>query len=173
MNPAPFVVSLALDADSFAVLDGLRRRHFPPERLKVGAHITLFHALPSDREDEIRADLTLVRSIQARFPVRFPWVFSIGRGVAIDAECPPLIRLRGFLADRWRPFLSPQDAAPYRRPHVTIQNKVAPEAARTLLAELEASWQPLEGEALGLNLWRYSGGHWEAAGSFNFAVSSE
>ncbi len=172
MDSAPFIVSLALDADSFAALDALRTRHFPPERLKVGAHITLFHALPAARETEIRAELERVARLTARFPVAFPGVFLLGGGVAVDAPSPSLVRLREFLADRWRPFLTPQDAAPYRRPHVTVQNKVAPDAARALFHELDAAWQPMNGTALGLNLWRYRGGSWDAAGSFDFAVST-
>ena len=33
--------------------DGLRRAHYPPERNRLRAHVTLFHALPPSAEDEI------------------------------------------------------------------------------------------------------------------------
>ena len=43
-----------------------------------------------------------------------------------------------------------------------MQNKVAPERARALLAALQAEFAPFAFEAQGLRLWRYLGGPWEA-----------
>ena len=34
--------------------DGLRRAHYPPERNRLRAHVTLFHALPPSSEGEVR-----------------------------------------------------------------------------------------------------------------------
>lgn len=82
----------------------------------------------------------------------------LGRGVA---------GLRAELARGWATWLTSQDRQP-RRPHVTIQNKVAPEVARDTLARLTASFVPWEARAEGLLLWRYRGGPWEAAGRFPF-----
>ena len=45
----PLVLTAALDDETFDWLDGLRRRHFPPERNHLAAHLTLFHALPVDQ----------------------------------------------------------------------------------------------------------------------------
>ena len=44
---------------------------------------------------------------------------------------------------------------------MTVQNKVTPERARTLLAELAAGFAPYDVTATGLGLWRYLGGPWE------------
>ncbi len=167
-SPAPLIISLSLDSASFEVLNDLRTRHFPRERLKVGAHVTLFHALPGEREAEIRAQLERACSAQQQITVRFAGVRFLGKGVAIDAECEPLIRLRESLAKEWRPFLTPQDAQPYRRPHVTIQNKVTPETARALFDSMKDEWKPFDGVGEGLRLWRYRGGFWEDAGMFGF-----
>lgn len=49
----PLVLIAELDDESFAWLDGLRRRHFPPERNHLAAHLTLFHALPSHHDDRV------------------------------------------------------------------------------------------------------------------------
>ncbi len=43
---APLIMTAVFDAQSFALLDGLRRRYFPPALNRVPAHATLFHHLP-------------------------------------------------------------------------------------------------------------------------------
>jgi hypothetical protein len=62
--------------------------------------------------------------------------------------------------------LSAQDVG--WRPHVTIQNKVQPSAARKLLAELEKDFRqrPLGIGALALH--RYLGGSWEPLARYPF-----
>jgi len=40
-----YILTAEMDDDSFAWLAGLRRRHFPPERNFLPAHLTLFHRL--------------------------------------------------------------------------------------------------------------------------------
>jgi hypothetical protein len=39
----PFIVSAVLEAGAQDDLDAARRRFFPAARLRVGAHLTLFH----------------------------------------------------------------------------------------------------------------------------------
>ena len=56
----PLVLTLVLDAQSFAFFDGLRRRHFPPERNVIAAHLTLFHALPGSASSDGRARLEAI-----------------------------------------------------------------------------------------------------------------
>ena len=51
--PAPLLVTAELPGGIFAWADGLRRAHFPPERNKLKAHVTLFHALPPSVHDEL------------------------------------------------------------------------------------------------------------------------
>jgi hypothetical protein len=87
--------------------------------------------------------------------------------VALALEAPEAARLRADLARGWEAWLTAQDRQGWR-PHVTVQNKVAPEVARATLAALAAGFAPWEARAEGLLLWRYRGGPWEAAGEFPF-----
>jgi hypothetical protein len=64
-------------------------------------------------------------------------------------------------------WLTPQDSARIA-PHVTIQNKVPPDAARALHRELNASFRLDQVRGEGLNLWRYLGGPWELVRRFKF-----
>ncbi len=159
------ILTLRLDEASFARFEGERRAHFPPERNFIPAHLTLFHALRD--EEEVTARLGAVCAATPALSLRVSGLRSLGRGVAYEIEAPELIRLRCDLAAHWHEALTPQDRQGWR-PHVTVQNKVAPEAARTLLAELSARFQPWEARGEGLLLWRYLGGPWEALGEFPF-----
>lgn len=69
-------------------------------------------------------------------------------------------------------WLTPQDRQKFQ-PHVTIQNKVTPEAARELLERLSDTWEPVTAQGRGLQLWRYRGGPWEGAGTFLFENTDE
>lgn len=163
----PFVLTLWLDAGTQDWLDALRRAHFPPERNLVPAHVTLFHALPGDDADEVLAALAEGCRGAAPAAVRIGPPRFLGRGVALEVAAPDVAALRARLAARWRDRLSPQDRQGWR-PHATVQNKVAPERARALHAELAAGLPVREGRAEGLMLWRYRGGPWEPAGRFGF-----
>jgi hypothetical protein len=77
------------------------------------------------------------------------------------------VQLRQSLAREWHDWLTAQDSARIA-PHVTIQNKVSPDEARTLLRELEATIRPITMRAEGLNLWRYLGGPWSLDRTFRF-----
>ena len=165
---APLILSLALDTDLFATLDDLRRRHFPPERNHLSAHVTLFHHLPGDELDRIAADLTAACAATPAADVSLSKVRFLGKGVALDLTCPPVVELRNRLAKQWDRHLTPQDLQRYA-PHVTVQNKADPADARGLYERLRATWSPLTGTATGLLLWHYRGGPWEPAGSFPFA----
>ena len=90
----------------------------------------------------------------------------LGRGVAFEVACPPLVALRGAMAADWRDRLTAQDRQGYR-PHVTIQNKVSPNEARATQERLKHHL-PIVGEIEGLRLWHYRGGPWDEAGWFRF-----
>ncbi|MBX9627995.1 MAG: 2'-5' RNA ligase family protein [Gemmataceae bacterium] len=164
----PLIVTLGLDPATFAVLDALRRRHFPPGRNLVPAHVTLFHHLPGEEELAVSGRLQDVCDGTPPVSVLFPRVRFLGKGVAVEVEAPELIRVRNRLAAGMASWLTPQDRQPYR-PHATVQNKADPTAARALYAELAAGWVPFEGRGDRLLLWRYRGGPWEPAGEFSFA----
>lgn len=167
-GPRPLILTLALDAASFERFDGLRRAHFPAALNKVPAHVTLFHQLPGEFEAEIAHALRAVAAGQPPFAVRVTGLRNMGRGVAYQLASSELDALRRRLAEPWRPWLTPQDAQGFR-PHVTVQNKVEPAAAKALLAELTARFTPFDVTAEGLLLHRYEGGPWSPAGAFPFA----
>jgi hypothetical protein len=54
------------------------------------------------------------------------------------------------------------------RPHVTIQNKVAPKVARALKVEMERDFVRRPLALHGLALHRYCGGPWETVAVFPF-----
>lgn len=155
----PLILTAAFDPATQALLEALRRAHFPPARNQVPAHCTLFHALPGEEAATIAARLgeaRLADDAATIGPPRFT-----GRGVALAVEAPGLAALRGSLARGWAPWLSPQDRQGWR-PHVTVQNKVPPEEARALHARLLAEWAPRPARVAALSLWWYRGGPWEA-----------
>ena len=166
----PLILTLKIDDTTFTQLDGLRQAHFPPERNFLAAHITLFHALPGEQTDRICATLQTLCAATPAIALALPGVRFLGRGVALIVESPPLLRLRGQLADTWQEWLTPQDRQRYQ-PHVTIQNKVTAPVARNLYEELRTTWQPLAGLGEGLLLWRYLGGPWEAVAMLPFGGS--
>lgn len=167
MPHPPLILTLELDEAAFAEFDGQRRRYFPPALNKIPAHVTLFHHLPGEEERGIVETLAAEVRAQAPLPVEVASLRFIGRGVAYGLESPRLSALRGRLAATFEPWLTPQDRQGYR-PHVTVQNKVAPEEAKALHRELEAHFVKREITGTGLLLWRYLGGPWEARGRFPF-----
>ncbi|RLV50739.1 2'-5' RNA ligase family protein [Nocardioides mangrovicus] len=159
---SPFVVTLAIEDDAQTRFDAERRRLFP--RTQVGAHVTLFHAVPGE-VDVVPA----LRSAadRPRFEVRVSEVMGLGRGVAYRLESAELGRVHAELRQVWSWHLTPQDAQGFR-PHVTVQNKVAPELARRTMAELSAEFAPYAVGAVGLDLWRYEGGPWSHVERWSF-----
>lgn len=168
---APLILTLAFDEATFARLDGLRRAHFPAHLNRIPAHLTLFHALPGEDEPAILLRLAEAARVTPSVPVRVTAVMSLGRGTALRLDAPEVAALRARLAAGWNAWLSPQDRQGWR-PHVTVQNKVDPEAARALQEELRAGFAPWEARAEGLLLWRYRGGPWEPAGQVPFTGPS-
>lgn len=164
----PLIVTARLDPDAFARFDALRRRHFPPERNHLSAHLTMFHALPAEQEGAVRADLDEVARHTPVLRGSADRVLSLGRGVAMHVEVPGLAPARAELARRWAPWLTPQDRQ-RPRPHVTIQNKVDPHVARALHDALVAGFEPFPLAIDGLLLWRYLGGPWERLASLDLA----
>ena len=170
VDDRPLVLTLLLEPAAQARFDDLRRAHFPPERNHLQAHVTLFHALPGHEVDRVRADVREVAERQA-YDVDVVRVRSLGRGVAYDLRSAELDAQRAELARRWQDVLTPQDARP-SAPHVTVQNKVDPDAARALLRRLQAAFAPHAVGATGLGLWRYLGGPWEPLEAYRFSPAA-
>jgi 2'-5' RNA ligase len=162
----PLIVTLLLDDAAQGRFDRLREQHFPPARNVLAAHVTLFHALPGEHLDDVRDELTAAAD-RAAFDVAVTGVRFLGRGVAYSLDSSELAVLRHGLASAWQPWLTAQDRQRHA-PHVTVQNKVAPDVARALHERLVAEFVPETVRARGLGLWRYLGGPWEPVGEHPF-----
>ena len=117
------IVTAELAPADFAWFDSLRRRHFPPERNVLGAHLTMFHALPPSAEAEVRRDLARLAT-RARPNATVTGLMNLGGGVAFRIASDDLDQIRSELTERFRGLLTAQDAGGWR-PHITIQNKVS------------------------------------------------
>jgi hypothetical protein len=126
----------------------------------------MFHALPPSAEAEVRRRLAEVTR-QAAPEATINGLMDLGGGVALRIVSPDLDRIRDELADELHGLLGVQDSGGWR-PHVTIQNKVAPKVARALKRSLESDFavRPLAIRGLGLN--RHLGGPWERLGVYPF-----
>lgn len=143
---------------------------FPPGRTEVGAHVTLFHAVPDGEQERVLADLTELAGRQP-FPVAVTEVRSLGHGAAYALASSELGALHRELQRRWWKTLSKQDRQGFRA-HVTVQNKVSPDVAARTLAELCTGFAPYDVRAVGLRLWRYEGGPWTLLHDVLFAPST-
>lgn len=164
---SPLVLTAELPPDLHRWASELRRAHYPPERNHLEAHVTLFHALPPQVEDELRSVLTRLTGEFAPPAARLEGVMSLGRGTALKLASAAMLELRAYIAEHFRGLLTAQDVAPPRL-HVTVQNKVSPAEANGLQAELAGMIRPRDFAFPGLALFRYRGGPWEAVRRFAF-----
>ncbi len=163
---AALIVTAELAAEDFAWLDALRRRHYPPERNRIRAHLTMFHALAPSAAEEVRRRLA-GQSARPAPAARIDGLMDLGGGVAFRVVSDDLDAIRDELAEDLHGLLGAQDAGGWR-PHVTIQNKVAPKVSRELLRSLERDFRSRPLRIAGLGLHRYLGGPWETLGVWKF-----
>lgn len=163
---APLLVTAELPADVLQWADGLRRTHFPPERNRLRAHVTLFHALPVSVEDEL---VEVLKNLCRTPPphARIDTLMKLGGGTALAIQSPQMVELHGVIASRMHGLLTRQDAQPLKL-HVTIQNKVTSEAAKALQAQLGPTLQPVDFRFRGFGLYAYEDGLWRPLRLFNF-----
>lgn len=162
---APLLVTAKLPDAILAWADGLRRAHFPPERNRLVAHVTLFHALPHSVESELRDLLSeLVRGPPV--PARVTGLMKLGGGTAIAIDSPGMVELHGVIADRMHGLMTRQDAQPLRL-HITIQNKVTGSEARALQEQLAPVLEHHAFDFAGFDLFAYEGA-WRPIRSFPF-----
>jgi hypothetical protein len=147
-------------------LQEMRRTHYPPERNRVPAHLSLFRQLPPSAEAELNGRLAALARL-APPDAAIAGIMDLGEGTALRVESEKLEEMRADLADALHGLLIPQDAAPWR-PHVTIQNKVGPREARRLQERLRTEFRPRPLVIKGLGTWRYLDGPWEPVRSYVF-----
>ncbi|MEZ5710856.1 MAG: 2'-5' RNA ligase family protein [Blastomonas sp.] len=164
---APLILTALMSPADFAWANDLRRRHFPPERNVVDAHITLFHQLPPQYLDDIERAIAAVIADNSVPSAMITGLINLGRGVAYRVESPELMAIREELAERYHGLLTAQDQGRPRL-HITVQNKVPPAEARTLFEALSREFIPRPLGMTGLALWRYLDGPWEAVRQWRF-----
>jgi 2'-5' RNA ligase len=135
---APILVTALFGPGDDGWIQELRRIHYPPERNRVPAHLTLFRQLPPSLEGELTR--RLARHAAARPPrAAVAGIMDLGEGTALRIESEDLEDVRRDLAEALHGLLTPQDAGPWS-PHVTIQNKVEAREARRLQQRLRAAF---------------------------------
>lgn len=147
------LITAELPEEVFAWADSLRRAHYPPERNRLGAHVTLFHALPPSAGDAVRSIMTRM-SRRPPPKARVSGLMDLGSGTALAIDCPELEALHAEMAESLYGLTQPKDSRPLRL-HITVQNRVSPGAARQLQKELARDLEPLpfRFHGLGLSLW--------------------
>lgn len=174
-----YVLTLTTTPSLTDPLTALRRSHFP-RRLpghQHPAHLTLFHALPGSELPTVTSALAELCAAQ-RGPLGLATgkAFRMRHGVGIsvaDGEGgggkQAARNLHAELQRRWWAFLSPQDRRPWR-PHWTVQNKAAGEAAvEAAMEDVRDGFRGAEGLATGCALWRYEeDGGWAFERGFDF-----
>lgn len=161
---SPLVITLDLDEASMARFQAERAELFPPNRTQVGAHLTLFHAIPGQMEAQVLEEVQIAAD-RPPFDVAVGKVISLGRGAAYSLEAPELSEIRARLRQSWAAHLTPQDSQGFR-PHVTVQNKVDPATSKETVQRLQAAFVPFTAHAEALVVWRYVGGPWELVQRF-------
>jgi hypothetical protein len=90
MKP-PLIVTIKIDESSFNYFNGLRKKHFPPERNFIDAHLSLFHALPNEK-----SIIETIKNMAAKYSAFEMMVQSpkcIGNGVAFPLVSDELTSL--------------------------------------------------------------------------------
>tara|TARA_R110000850_G_scaffold131727_3_gene252620 strand:- start:521 stop:1039 length:519 start_codon:yes stop_codon:yes gene_type:complete len=163
----PIIMTAQMGKADFAWADSLRKRHFPPERNQISAHVTLFHHLPPQALDEIKATVAALAAELPRPVAMLSGLIHLGRGVAYRLQAPELLALRMELADRFAGLLTAQDQQKPRL-HITVQNKVAPGEAKRLFEQLSDEFEPRPFAVHGIGLHYYMDGPWQDIGSWPF-----
>jgi hypothetical protein len=163
---APLLITAELPPDVLAWADALRRAHYPPEKNRLRAHVTLFHALPPSAENEVRRLLAELAK-QAPPEARITGVWDMGGGTAFDVASDGMAALHAEMAERFHGLLGWQDQRELRL-HITVQNKVKPGTAKVLQAELRAAFEPRTFRFRGFGLYAWDEGLWRPIADYPF-----
>lgn len=161
-----YLLTLQLDANLQHFFEQQRQCYFPKHLNRVPAHVMLFHQLPLLHKQRISNDCAAIAAITSVLAVYVIGIRCLGRGNAYVLKMANH-RVYLDLKRKWQQWLIPQDLQPWV-PHVTVQNKVSPQEAKKLYSDLNTDFQPLEGTATGITLWRYHEGDWEWVDDYPF-----
>lgn len=169
--PVPFIVTAELPPDVLAWGDGLRRQHYPPERNRLAAHVTLFHSFAPSLREELRGVLAGMAGEFAPPAARINGTLDLGSGTALAITSSGMDQIRALIAEHFHGALTAQDLHEPRL-HITIQNKVIRRSAIALQQELAVSLRARDFVFWGLALQIYRTTHWETLGKWPFRGKS-
>lgn len=167
MAGVPLLVTAELPPDILGWADAMRRTHYPPERNRLRAHVTLFHALPPSAEGEVRRLLADLAKVTSPPDAEVAGLMDLGTGTALDVRCEALMALHRELSERLHGLLTQQDDRGLR-PHITIQNKVDRATAKALQAELRETLDPRVFRFRGFGLYGWEAGLWNPLAEYPF-----
>lgn len=130
----PLIVTLTLDHATHAFLTELRQRYYPSELNKLKAHVTLFHAIPPQRCDELDHLLMGIASKRKAWDVFVGEPKAMGKsGVMLGVRDRPSGSTEAIHAELLdalteqaatdKDRLTDQDMRRIGRAHVTVLNK--------------------------------------------------
>jgi len=163
-----FILSLRLDDESFARLQGWRIRYFPAALNYIPAHLTLLHTASWQQVSRLREHWSRFETMTLP-PLRFSAPRYLGRGVAIDVESQSLRSLRAGIIEVMGGEMTRQDQQPFRA-HVTVQNKVDAAQARKLFESMRSGFEPWNGRGEAVLVWKYLAGPWALESEHRFRV---
>lgn len=164
---APLLITAELPPAILAWADALRREHYPPERNRLKAHVTLFHALPPSSEGEVRRLLADLAATNPPPEAEVSGLMDLGTGTAFDLRSAGIMELHADLTERLHGIISLQDQHRLR-PHITIQNKVEPGTAKVLQEQLRKQLEPRRFRFRGLGLYAWEDGLWREIADYPF-----
>ena len=163
------IVTAKIAAEDLQWFNRARQKFFPGHRNFLSAHLTLFHHIrPRVRQAFMDFATAYVEDLPPLPPLEIGPPFSMGKGVAYPVERQLLMDLREPLRQHFAATLTDQDARPWRKPHLTVQNKVEKEEAKRLLRHLRRIYRPGTVRVLGLEFYRYDYGPWTKLGEAVF-----
>ncbi|MCW1428126.1 2'-5' RNA ligase family protein [Novosphingobium sp. JCM 18896] len=163
---SPLLVTAELPVGLQDWADALRRQHYPAERNRLAAHVTMFHALPPSAEGEVRR---LLGEMARQKPpeAEVTGLMDLGQGTAFTVDSPRMVAIHAELAERLHGLIQQRDDRPLRL-HVTVQNKVPRAEAQALQAALAAEFKPRPFRFRGLALSHWRDELWQQAQLYSF-----
>lgn len=155
---APLLVTAELPPEVLAWADALRRAHYPPDRNRLRAHVTLFHGIPPSAGPEVRDTLS---EFARRAPpeARVSGIMDLGTGTAFAVESPGMVSIHAELADLFHGIIQQKDDRELRL-HITIQNKVSSRETQALQDQLKDLALPGRFHFSGFGLYFWDGALW-------------
>jgi 2'-5' RNA ligase len=172
MEEPVYVLTLKTSEEIARQMQMLRQKWFPADRLKVPAHVTLFHGLPESRIAQASSQIESLAQRMTRFEISTGRIIKTKKGVLVHLETGEDEARRIFVSLRtsWWEWLGEQDKS--FKAHWTVQNK------EDDAAKVDEAYKDTHrigtglGWATGLVLWRYeSDGKWTKEKEFEFARS--